>query len=61
MDHEPCQMRILDLEEQNQDLHILLDLKDEEIADLKNQLAVAVAEIIRKREDVRAPDYAGVA
>jgi len=55
-----AQARILDLEEQNEDLHILLDLKDEEIADLKNELALAKAQIRGLLTDVRFPDM-GVA
>ena len=56
-----AQARILDLEEQNEDLHILLDLKDEEIAEKDNRIAVLEATVAGLMRDVRAPDYAGVA
>lgn len=37
-----AQERIEELEQQNMDLHVLVDLKEEEISDLKMQLKLAV-------------------
>jgi len=59
--HGPCKERILDLEEQLEDAYVLLDLKDAEIEEKDNRIAVLEATVAGLMRDVRAPDYAGVA
>lgn len=46
--------RISELEEQIEDLHVIVDLQREEIADLKNSLQAAKGQIALLKMDRRA-------
>ena len=53
--------RILELEAQLEDAYVVIDLRDAEIEEKDNRIAVLEATIAGLMRDVRAPDYAGVA